>query len=82
MTISTSVLQEHTIPAFLARNVTTALDCPGGMYCEGEGNSAPTGNCTAGWYCTGGADKTNTTTHGGECQPGYFCPEGIWIDII
>lgn len=50
--------------------------CPGGEYCEGQGNAAPTGNCTAGWYCSGGADSKNSTTHGGRCQPGYYCPEG------
>lgn len=29
--------------------------CPPGYYCEGEGNSEPTGLCDAGWFCTGGA---------------------------
>lgn len=57
-------------------DLNNCLDCPGGQYCEGVGNSEPTDNCTAGWYCTGGADRTNTTTHGGQCQPGYYCPEG------
>ena len=52
------------------------LDCPGGEYCQGEANSAPTGYCYAGWYCSGGSDSPNTTTHGGECQPGTYCPEG------
>lgn len=52
------------------------IDCPGGKYCQGDGNSAPTGNCSAGWYCSGGADSPNTTTNGGKCQPGYYCPEG------
>lgn len=52
------------------------LECPPGKYCAGYANSAYTGNCSAGWYCTGGADGPNTTTHGGQCSPGYYCPEG------
>ena len=55
--------------------------CPGGEYCEGQGNAAPTGNCTEGWYCQGGADAPNTTTNGGRCQPGYYCPLGEWNTV-
>ncbi|CAH1789581.1 unnamed protein product, partial [Owenia fusiformis] len=60
---------------------TDCQDCQGGEYCEGQGNSAATGNCSAGWFCSGGADRPNTTTHGGECQPGYYCPEGSMSPI-
>jgi len=68
-------------PSTQRTSVTECIDCPGGEYCEGVGNSAPTGNCTAGWYCSGGSDSPNTTTHGGKCQPGYYCPERKFIII-
>ena len=32
--------------------------CDAGKYCFGEGLSAPTGNCSQGWFCTGGASET------------------------
>lgn len=50
--------------------------CPPGMYCEGFGNSWPTGYCSAGWYCSGNATSNKTTLHGGMCQPGYYCNAG------
>ena len=55
------------------------------------GLADPTGNCSAGWYCTGQsymaqpinpANSTNmcscpdTNFTGGECWPGTFCPSG------
>ena len=46
------------------------------MYCQGDGNPQPTGNCSAGWYCVNGSSQAQPTSNGGECQPGYFCPEG------
>ncbi|PIK33904.1 hypothetical protein BSL78_29274 [Apostichopus japonicus] len=37
--------------------------CPSGQYCEGYGNSYPSGYCQAGYYCEGGADdKVPTST--------------------
>ena len=36
-------------------NASACLLCPPGMYCEVEGLQEPTGNCTEGWFCTGGA---------------------------
>ena len=65
-------------PVTKATAPTDCIDCPGGQYCQGYANSAPTGNCSAGWYCSGGAEMPNDTAHGGECQPGYYCPEGKW----
>ena len=38
-----------------AENSTSCVMCPPGSYCEGDGNSEPTGLCDAGWFCTGGA---------------------------
>ncbi|XP_071958738.1 uncharacterized protein [Antedon mediterranea] len=31
------------------------LACLPGMYCQFDGQDAPSGNCSAGWYCTGGS---------------------------
>lgn len=50
----------HTILMMLssllqAENSSSCVMCPPGSYCEGDGNSEPTGLCDAGWFCTGGA---------------------------
>ncbi|XP_033122761.1 uncharacterized protein LOC117121631 [Anneissia japonica] len=37
------------------QNISSCDLCPPGMYCQGEGLEEPTGNCSAGWFCTGGA---------------------------
>ena len=29
-----------------------------------------------GWYCSGNATSHMETVNGGECQPGFYCPEG------
>ncbi|RUS80256.1 hypothetical protein EGW08_011985, partial [Elysia chlorotica] len=63
-------------PSTLGTSQDDCLSCPGGQYCQGYANVQPTGNCTEGWYCTGGSDSPNSTTAGGQCQPGYYCPEG------
>ena len=33
---------------------------------------------TPGWYCSGNSSSDMTTTEGGECQPGTFCPEASY----
>ncbi|XP_015775926.1 PREDICTED: sushi, von Willebrand factor type A, EGF and pentraxin domain-containing protein 1-like, partial [Acropora digitifera] len=58
------------------KTVSSCVPCPKGSYCEGYGNSWPTGLCSAGWWCNGSATSNMTTTHGGKCQPGYYCPQG------
>ena len=39
----------------LQQNSSSCELCPPGMYCEGQGLEEPTGNCSAGWFCTGGS---------------------------
>ncbi|RUS80924.1 hypothetical protein EGW08_011305, partial [Elysia chlorotica] len=52
------------------------LPCPPGQYCETDGLSSPSGNCSGGWYCTSGAwlaqptFSDNTTANLSECS----CP--------
>lgn len=65
--------------------------CPGGKYCNESGLPAPTGLCAPGYFCVNAAftdrplDYDNFTSGdclcpanstGGECQEGFFCPEG------
>ncbi|XP_023933458.1 uncharacterized protein LOC106181652, partial [Lingula anatina] len=73
---------EHKCPPGTYNNLTQGTSladcqpCPGGWYCEGQGNPQPTGQCQAGWYCTSAATNSNDTINGGQCQPGYYCPLG------
>lgn len=39
-------------------SILDCLMCPPGQYCEGQGLSEPTGNCSTGWFCTGGAEHS------------------------
>ena len=42
-------------PYITVTNMNDCLPCPGGMFCEGNANIAPSGSCSAGYYCTSGA---------------------------
>ena len=69
--------------------------CPARKFCAAEGLKAPSGNCSAGFYCTGGSvsatpygsgnytNNTNNTSDvwvgNDECPIGYYCPEGSAI---
>jgi hypothetical protein len=44
--------------------------CPAGSHCWTEGLSAPTGDCSAGSYSSGGAASASCT----DCPAGSFCP--------
>ncbi|PIK33906.1 putative multiple epidermal growth factor-like domains protein 11, partial [Apostichopus japonicus] len=55
-------------------NDTQCEPCKPGMYCMGEGNTAPSDVCAAGHYCTRGYSATPTDgTTGDICPPGYYC---------
>ena len=56
-------------------NVSSCRACTPGRLCDGNGLFAPSANCTAGWYCSGGSSTVPNGTTGGICQPGYYCPE-------
>lgn len=59
---------------------TQCVDCPPGKYCESPGSIAPTGICTAGYYCTlksRYSAQQNDSATGGPCPAGYYCPRGV-----
>ncbi|XP_048765393.2 adhesion G-protein coupled receptor F3-like isoform X7 [Ostrea edulis] len=57
------------------------LQCSPGLYCGEENLAVPTGPCSSGFYCTGGATTpTPLNGRGGDiCRAGYFCLEGTGI---
>ena len=42
-------------PDTMTTSSSACLYCPPGEYCEGTGRELPNGNCSEGWFCTGGA---------------------------
>ena len=63
-----------------ATNDTFCLACPLGKYCETAGLSSPTGDCSPGYYCSGGGqvpEPTSVATQGGAiCEMKNYCPRG------
>lgn len=57
--------------------------CSGGSFCATAGLSRPTGNCTAGHYCTLSANVSTPDDGltGGMCPPGYYCPAGSAVPV-
>ena len=53
-----------------------AVACTPGQCCVNDGLSAPTGNCTAGYYCTSGASSPTPVdgVTGNVCPAGSYCP--------
>ena len=54
------------------------LACDVGKFCPFNGMSVPEGFCQAGYYCSGGASRPNSTDGitGDICPPGYYCIAG------
>ena len=42
--------------------------CTPGQYCQGHGLAQPAGNCSAGWFCTGGATDPRPIVLGEEIE--------------
>nr|XP_032658237.1 neurogenic locus notch homolog protein 3-like [Chelonoidis abingdonii] len=60
------------------KNLWGCQPCSGGHYCNSTGLVAPSGHCSPGFYCIGGA-RTPTPTDGlsgAPCPMGHFCPLG------
>ena len=61
------------------QNADQCRSCPAGMHCDSEGLTEPSGNCSAGFYCPGGAKNAwGQTLYTGNhtCPVGSYCPEG------
>ncbi|KAL0973027.1 hypothetical protein UPYG_G00197910 [Umbra pygmaea] len=52
--------------------------CPSGFYCHLEGSISPSGLCSAGFVCFGGASQPTPSDNitGAPCPAGYYCPVG------
>lgn len=60
------------------KSVQECTGCDPGTYCEGIGKTAPTGNCSAGYYCSHNASVPAPTDGitGNKCPVGHYCPIG------
>ena len=65
--LETEFPSEYACPAGSFNNLTGQVDatsclpCPPGEYCEGTGNTFPTGLCDAGWYCINASDSATVS---------------------
>ena len=60
------------------------IPCPGGQYCSGQGQTAPTGACSAGFHCPRSATEPTPTANvaigdgiPGRCPAGHYCTSGV-----
>ena len=55
--------------------------CDGGKYCPTTGLTAPTGNCTVGFYCLNFSSSATPTDGimGDVCPAGHYCKEGTAV---
>nr|XP_020649902.1 multiple epidermal growth factor-like domains protein 11 [Pogona vitticeps] len=60
------------------KNVDECQSCPPGKFCSSPGLAAPTGDCTAGYWCKTGAQVHNPVdgVSGHPCPPGHYCLSG------
>ncbi|XP_040546472.1 zonadhesin-like isoform X6 [Gallus gallus] len=57
----------------------SCMACPSGHYCSSAALTAPSGRCSAGYYCLTGASSPSPPgvwETGGPCPVSHFCPEG------
>ncbi|KAM9299008.1 uncharacterized protein PAF06_016002 [Gastrophryne carolinensis] len=67
------------LPGFYCpRGTTEPIACPPGSYCQEAGLASPSGDCAAGYFCSGGATLQEPTdaVQGNICPPGTFCSNG------
>lgn len=59
-------------------DVSDCQPCTGGDYCDSIGLAAPTGRCSAGYFCVTGATGAAPTQglDADICPKGFYCPEG------
>ncbi|XP_074158322.1 uncharacterized protein LOC141562243 [Sminthopsis crassicaudata] len=59
--------------------------CPPGHYCNATGLTAPSGLCSKGFFCLGGAITPNSSIRdrrGGPCPTGHFCPRASVVPQV
>ena len=59
------------------------IACDGGKYCERQGLTNYTGECTEGYYCESGANVSEPTdgVTGDICPVGSYCPTGTTLPL-
>ncbi|KAJ6656075.1 hypothetical protein lerEdw1_004481 [Lerista edwardsae] len=60
------------------KSIQECLSCPPGKFCSSPGLAAPTGDCSAGFWCKRGAQVPNPEdgVSGVLCPPGHYCLSG------
>ncbi|PFH32688.1 GCC2 and GCC3 domain-containing protein [Besnoitia besnoiti] len=64
-------------PAPLRGSQDDCLACTPGFFCSKRRATYPTGTCSPGYYCRGGATTdtpADTNDQGGPCPAGHYCP--------
>lgn len=74
-------------PAPYLQGLQNCSQCPPGLYCERPGLGQPSGNCSAGYYCTGGANtSTPVSPRGTACWMFVFISVAssniLWFGIF
>ena len=54
----------------------SGTQCLPGQFCAGSSSPEPSGDCDAGYYCTGGAEDSIGRNGGGETPIGHYTPSG------
>ena len=59
------------------------IACDGGKFCERQGQTNVTDNCTEGYYCESAASVATPTdgVTGDICPTGHYCPTGTTLPI-
>lgn len=59
--------------------------CPVGKYCAAAASvGGVTGDCAAGFLCTGGSAVPDplVSSYGYQCRPGRYCPNGTVAELV
>ena len=69
--------------SFLFPGSSDPQPCTPGQFCQFDGLSAPSGPCTAGYYCSGRASSPTPSGDdtGNICPAGYYCEEGAPVPV-
>jgi hypothetical protein len=64
-------------------NQIQCTSCPPGKYCDQPGLLRPSGDCLAGYYCTGGSWTSSPVSQsfGDVCTAGSYCTNGTSVPL-